>query len=252
MNGRIKSFDERRNIIIPGNLQEAISFSVDQFLELAKEETASGLFSVALSGGSTPKAIYKALSHDPRKNEIDWKKVLIFFSDERAVSPISSDSNYHMAMESGIGSLPIPKKNIFRMPAESEIEQNAKVYEAEILTHVPKKSFSLVMLGMGEDGHTASLFPETHALHAAGRLVIANFIPQKSTWRMTLSYECINSAKQISLYVLGKDKASMVNRVLTGPYTPDLLPVQKIGTPENKALWILDTESASKLEGSLK
>lgn len=247
MNGKIRNFDERRNLVIPGDLHETISFSVDLFLETAKKETATGFFSVALSGGSTPKAIYKALVENPKKKEIDWNKVLIFFSDERSVPKTHNESNFHMAMEAGIAKLPIPKNHIFRMHAESDIEENAKAYEDEVIAHLPNGTFSLTMLGMGEDGHTASLFPETHALHAIDRLVLANYIPQKKTWRMTLSYECINRSKNIAIYVLGKDKASIVNQVLTGPYNPDHFPIQKIGTEEHKALWILDKAAAAQL-----
>ena len=99
------------------------------------------------------------------------------------------------------------------------------------------------MLGMGEDGHTASLFPKTHGLHSLNRLVVANFVPQKNTWRITFTFEYINSAKNTVIYVLGKNKAPMLKKVLTSPYQPDLLPIQRIGTPEHKALWIVDKEA---------
>ena len=103
------------------------------------------------------------------------------------------------------------------------------------------------MLGMGEDGHTASLFPRTHGLHSQDRWVVANYIPEKHTWRMTLTFECINAAKHISIYVLGKSKSSMVKRVLSNPYEPDELPIQRIGIPEHKALWILDQDASKEL-----
>jgi 6-phosphogluconolactonase len=112
---------------------------------------------------------------------------------------------------------------------------------------LPNGVFDLVMLGMGEDGHTASLFPKTHGLHAEDRFVIANFIPQKNVWRMSLTFECINAARNIVIYVLGKSKASMVKQVLSGPYQPDDLPIQRVGTREHKALWVFDNAAAENL-----
>jgi 6-phosphogluconolactonase len=103
------------------------------------------------------------------------------------------------------------------------------------------------MLGMGDDGHTASLFPKTHGLHAEDRTVIANFVPQKDVWRMTLTFESINAARHIVIYVIGKGKAEMLKTALAGPYEPDQYPVQKIGTREHRALWIADAAAAEKL-----
>lgn len=246
MNIDIQAFDERRDIVIPGDSQETVRFCVDHFLTVAMKSIAQdGLFSAALSGGSTPKAIYAALAKDPRNQEIDWKKVFIFFSDERSVPPDQIESNFHMAMESGLNQLSIPKDNIFRMKAEKDIEEEALDYEQQIIQNIPNGQFSLVMLGMGEDGHTASLFPETHGLHTLNRLVIANYIPKLNTWRMSLTYECINQAKAIAIYVLGESKASIVKEVLLGPYQPDHYPIQKVGVPEHKALWILDKAAAA-------
>lgn len=244
----IKNLDEKSDIIIPGNEEATLLFCVDQFVDIANRCIEDqGYFSVALSGGSTPKAIYQRLSSPPFRDKINWDKVLVFWSDERSVKPTDSKSNYHMAMEAGLKSLPLRKENIFRMHAESEIEKHAADYEQQILKHIPSKRFDLVMLGMGDDGHTASLFPKTHGLHPQSQLVIANYVPQLDTWRMSLTFKCINSAKYINIYVLGSSKASMVHQVLTVDYEPDLYPVQAIGTPEHRALWILDEGAASKL-----
>lgn len=248
MNPSVELFDERRDIVIPGDAEAAIQFSVDQFIDLAKKTILQkGSFSVALSGGSTPKAIYKALSEAPESKNIDWTKVFCYFSDERSVPKDDPENNYHMAMESGLKKLPIPKENIFRMEAETDIEAHALEYEKTIIKHIPSHHFDLIMLGMGEDGHTASLFPETHGLKVQGRLVTANYVPQKKTWRMSLTFECINSAKNIAIYVLGSAKASIVKKVLEGPYQPDFYPIQHIGTSEHKALWILDNGASSLL-----
>jgi 6-phosphogluconolactonase len=245
---QIKIFDERRNIVIPGNKQTTLDFCVNQFIDIANASIQDhGYFAVALSGGSTPKAIFEALALPENQKKVDWSKVLLFWSDERSVPPTSSESNYHMAMTAGFSKLPLKPENIFRMKAEDEIEAHAADYERLILEKIPSKVFDAVLLGMGEDGHTASLFPETHGLKAQNRLVIANYIPQKNSWRMTLTYECINEAKLILIYVIGKDKDVMVEKVLTGPYEPHLLPIQKVGTLSQRALWILDEDAAERV-----
>ncbi|WP_068469221.1 6-phosphogluconolactonase [Candidatus Protochlamydia phocaeensis] len=248
----IQSFDERRDIIIPGDAQQTISFCAQQFIEIGQQAIAShGFFAVALSGGQTPHAIFKELSQPAYRQKLDWKKVLCFWSDERSVPPDHPESNYLTAMQAGLATLPIPKEHIFRMQAEMDIEENAANYESLIRQWIPSCSFDLVMLGMGEDGHTASLFPRTHGLHTKDRLAIANYVPQKHTWRMSLTYECIHDAKVICIYALGKRKAAMVADVLMGPYDPDNYPVQRVGTSAHKALWILDKEASEKLVQSL-
>lgn len=241
---KVQDFDDRRNLVVPGNYSETIDYAVEQFIEIANESIKKqGYFAVALSGGHTPKILYQALAAPENRNRIDWSRVLLFWSDERNVSQDHKDSNYHMAMEAGLKTLPLKPEHIFRMKAESNLDENALEYEKLIHNQIPKKKFDLVLLGMGEDGHIASLFPMTPGLSVHHRLVTSNFIPQKDSWRMTLTFDCINAAQHIFLYVLGKEKQATIARVLTGPYQPDLLPAQKIGTPENKALWILDEDS---------
>lgn len=249
--GKIIFFDDRRDLVIPGNAQETTRFCAEAFVKTANHAIQEkGTFYAALSGGNTPKAVFQHLASVEFNSQIDWKNVVLFWSDERNVGPKDIQSNYKMAMDAGLDSLPIKKENIHRMQAEGEaieIEDAAKAYEQLILEIVPNASFDLVMLGMGEDGHTASLFPKTHGLHAEGRLVIANFVPQLNTWRMSLTFEGINAAKNIHIYVLGKNKAQMVKRILSNTPDPDELPIEKIGTRRNKALWILDREAASDL-----
>jgi len=245
---QIQAFDERRDIVIPGNKMQTINFCVQQFIDIAQHAIKDhGSFSVALSGGSTPKSIYEQLTTGENREKIDWKKVYLFWSDERAVPPDNIESNYRMAMEAGFSKVPIPAENVFRMVVENHIDEHAKEYEKLIKSKVHSGQFDLVMLGMGEDGHTASLFPKSHGLHTPDRYVVANYVQQMHVWRMTMTYECINAAKHISIYVLGKNKAEMVKRVLSGPFDPDELPIQNVGTPTHKALWILDSEAASQI-----
>lgn len=248
MNHKIIPFDFRRNIVVPGDEEETIAFCRDHFLEIAQESIKKrNAFYVALSGGTTPKRILESIASDPFKNKIDWSKVYIFWSDERAVPPDHPESNFSMAMSSGLKNIAKPTQ-IYRMKADGDsLEMGAKEYEDTIKKIVPKASFDLVMLGMGEDGHTASLFPDTEGLHCKDRLVIPNYLPQKKSWRMTFTFDCIHQAKLIVLYVMGKNKAETLKAVLEGKYEPNRYPAQRIGKEDLQALWIIDTEASRLL-----
>jgi 6-phosphogluconolactonase len=248
--GAFSFSDSHRNLIVPGDRETTIHFCVNHFLNSAAAAIeARGVFAVALSGGSTPKAIFNLLASASQSKAIDWSRVLIFWSDERAVGPDDKESNYHMAMTSGISKLPIPPQNILRMQAEEAIEQNALAYEQLIQDRIPGGVFDLITLGMGDDGHTASLFPGTKGLEVKDRLVIANYIPQKKCWRMTFTFACINQARQTCIYVLGADKAAMLDQILLGS-DQNQYPSQRVGTPEHKALWIADEAAAAKILGA--
>lgn len=244
--------DDRRKIAIPGDHDVTLAFAADLWVDMAREAIADhGFFAVALSGGSTPKKIYERLL--TLEEQVDWSKVYLFWSDERSVLPTDPQSNFFMAMEEGgMKKLPIPLNQVFRMIAEEDIEANAKGYEDVILDKLGAHPFDLVMLGMGDDGHTASLFPHTKALHAKGRLVVPNFVPQKNSWRMTFTYECINRSHNICLYVMGAPKAEILEKVLLGSSQPDEYPSQLIGTTASPALWIVDTEAGKNLTAHLK
>jgi 6-phosphogluconolactonase len=245
----VKPWDERRLLALPGEKQMTLQFCVDHFLFVANEAIEEhGYFAVALSGGSTPKAIFEALAKPENRDKTDWTRFLVFWSDERSVASNDPESNYHMAMESGWNLLPVPESHIFRMQAESNIVQHAKEYEELIVSRIPQGYFDLIMLGMGDDGHTASLFPYTTGLHVDDKLVVANEVPQKSTWRMSFTFKCINAARHIAVYVLGAGKESMLQTVLKGPYQPDQYPSQKVGTSTHQALWIADNAASQLLK----
>lgn len=245
----MQSYDARRNIEIPGDKDQTIRYCVQHFIRVANESIIKkGHFFVALSGGNTPKAIYEELSRPENASKIDWKLVSLFWSDARCVPPTHSDCNYKMAMDSGFAKLAIPQNQIFRMKGEQPPQEAGEEYDAIIRKHVPNCSFDLMMLGMGEDGHTASLFPFTKALHVKDREATANFVPQKQAWRLTVTFECINRSKNSVIYVLGASKADTIHRVLIGPNKPDELPIQRVGTAEHKALWIMDDQAAVGLK----
>lgn len=252
MTSHFNTWDERRDIAHPGNKDETIVFCVEHFINCAKEAIKThGYFSVALSGGSTPKAIFQQLSSAPNSSEIDWTKVLLFWSDERSVAPTDPESNFRMAMDAGLKTLSIPPEHVFRMEAEDSIQENAKNYEVKIHEIMSDRPFDLVMLGMGDDGHTASLFPGTKALDEKVSWVVANEVPQKETWRMTFTFPLINRSRNIVIYVLGKSKAEMVAKVFLEQNSPPF-PIEHVGTPQNKALWVLDTEAGAKIFDKLK
>jgi 6-phosphogluconolactonase len=241
-------WDERRRLIVPGDHNTTLTFCVQHFISVCRHAIEHhGYFFAALSGGSTPKALFERLTTPPYASQIDWQRVVLFWSDERAVPPGDSESNYRMAMEAGLGNMGIPASQIHRMRAESSIGSHALEYEKEIQRVLQGAPFDLMMLGMGEDGHTASLFPNTEGLHANHRLAIANFIPQKNTWRMTLTFDCINAASHIAVYVLGASKKHTLSQVLNGPCKFDLLPSQRVGTKEHPALWIADEAAAGEV-----
>ena len=242
---KVNAWDERRNLLIPGDEAATLDVCIRHFIAAIREAIQDhGAFYVALSGGSTPKAIYRSLSSAPYSEQIPWDKIWLFWGDERS-DP--AQSNYKMTMEAGFGTMPIPKNQIFPMKAQENIEEGALDYQKQIENALKGHPFDLVMLGMGEDGHTASLFPQTDALKVQGKLVVANYVPQKNTWRMTLTYEAINSAHNIAIYVLGESKKETLVEVFKSEENFERYPIQKIGTKENKALWIMDSAAASEL-----
>jgi 6-phosphogluconolactonase len=237
-------WDERRDLVVPGDAGATLEFCTEHWLKTGNQAIRDhGAFYVALSGGSTPKTIFQMLTSPTYAGRIDWSKVHLFWSDERAVPPDHPDSNYHMALTAGLEKMAIPKSQIHRMQAEKNIEAHALAYEALI----KDRPFDLVMLGMGDDGHTASLFPYTKALAETQRLVVANYIEAKKTWRMTFTYRCINQAAHIAIYVIGAAKKHMLKEVLSSPNQFDRLPSQKVGTKEHRALWIADAAAASEI-----
>lgn len=235
------AIDSRRDLVIPGNKVATLNFCVEHFLDCYKAAIHDHkFFSVALSGGSTPKAIYNKLVDA----DIDWSKVFLFFSDERSVPPTSDESNYKMAMDNGFATINPP--NMYRMVAEKDLPQNAAAYEELIQRKLKGHSFDYIMLGMGEDGHTASLFPDSDALDERKKLVTANYVAQKKSWRMTFTFPLINSAKHMVIYVIGEEKGEMLKAVLKEKDPSKLPPSGLIGTIEHHALWIAD-DKASKL-----
>jgi 6-phosphogluconolactonase len=228
----------------------------DEFRRCAQEAIAErGRFAVALSGGSTPRGtltLIAADQDDPAKR-LDWGKIHIFFGDERHVPPTDPQSNYRMAHETLLSKAPIPPQNVHRIPAESEADQAAEDYERELREFFAASDgewprFDLVNLGMGPDGHTASLFPETAALKEKSRWVVANRVEKLRTDRITLTYPAINHAAEVLFLVAGQDKAEALKRVLQPAPGDPVFPSQKIKPVRGRLLWIVEKSAASLLE----
>lgn len=222
--------------------------SAYHFIECANEAIAErDRFIVALAGGSTPLAVYQTLATVELVPRIDWEKVHIFWGDERCVAPTHEDSNYRMSFDGMLRHLPIPVKQIYRMEGELEPKDAAKAYENRLKQFFQQKTpqFDLILLGLGNDGHTASLFPETKALTETKRWVMANYVRKISSWRLTMTARLINQAANVTFLVSGEGKAEALQRVLAGRYTPEEFPAQMIRPERGQLYWFLDRPAAA-------
>ena len=211
-------------------------------------------FTIALSGGSTPKGLFTLLAGDAAlQDQIPWSKIHFFWGDERHVPPDHPQSNYRMAREAMLSKAPVPDRNIHRVRAEEpDAGTAAAEYEQEIRTFFKLETgqlpcFDCVLQGMGPDGHTASLFPGTAALHETQRLVVANYVEKLQTHRITMTAAVLNNAAMIIFLVGGKEKAETLQRVLEGDPQPDLFPSQLIQPSHGQLLWLVERSAATRL-----
>jgi 6-phosphogluconolactonase len=213
---------------------------------------AQNRFTVALSGGSTPRGMFSFLAtnyHD----RLPWNKMFFFWSDERHVPPDSPESNYRMAHDALLSKVPVRAANIFRVPAEKpDASQAAREYEETLrrFFKLPAGAFppfDLILLGMGPDGHTASLFPETSAVHETERLVVSNWVEKFKTDRITFTAPLINHAKVVMFLIAGSDKSSALREVLEGHQPADLYPSKLIYPTSGRFIWLVDQAAAAEL-----
>ena len=208
---------------------------------------ATGRFTLALSGGSTPRAAYSRLATgDWQPATGDWRLVHILWGDERCVPPDDLRSNYRMAKEALLDRVPIPADQIHRIRGEDDPEKAAAEYERELRALLGSEGLDLVLLGLGEDGHTASLFPGQAAVHEAARWVVAVPAPDGTMWRVTLTPAVLNAARNVTFVVSGAGKAQRLEQVLQGPFTPDILPAQSIRPTQGQLTWMVDEAAAGK------
>lgn len=210
-----------------------------------------GRFVIALSGGGTPKPIYERLASAEYRGKIEWSKTHIFFGDERCMPPDDTRSNYRMARLALFDHSPIPPENIYRIRGEDDPALAALMYEEQIQrlfrTATPP-AFDLILLGMGDNGHTASLFPGTAALRENVRWVVAQYVEVMTTWRVTFTLPLINAARNVAFLAEGAGKAEMLWRVMKGPYNPDELPSQLIQPTHGELHWLVDAAAAAKVQ----
>jgi 6-phosphogluconolactonase len=249
--------------------------AAEQFAQAAEKAAAErGRARIAISGGSTPKAAFELLADagHPWRVRMPWDKLEIFWVDERCVPPDDAESNYRMTREALLDHVPLKPEQVHRMEGELEPQIAAARYETLLRERFAmagaeppwfSKSptggagaataggwtprFDLVALGMGPDGHTASLFPHTEAIHEMGRLVTANHVPQKDTWRVTLTWPVINNASAVFFLIGGADKAAVLREVLMGPHDPERLPSQLIWPSSGILTLLLDKAAAALL-----
>ena len=212
------------------NSYESLSTAAAHFFTVAcsRSIAAHDKFTVALSGGNTPKRFYELLATPEFSSNINWKKVFIFFSDERYVPHSDAESNFNMASKALLDHIPIPRKNIFAIPVSSAPKKDAATYEVSVkkITADSKFSFDLVLLGMGADGHTASLFPGNEILQEKKRLIKEVFVKEKNIYRISFTLPLLNRAKQILLLVNGEEKKPVLKRISSNRKIKILLPVQ--------------------------
>jgi len=241
---------------------EALSAAAARrWLQLAKESIDTrGAFHVALSGGSTPRALFRQLARPKHAQSIDWSRVHVYFGDERLVPPDHADSNFRMANEALLSHVPLPPANIHHAPTEAgEAQECATRYAAVLRQCVPTTTtqgdrempqFDLVLLGVGPDGHTASLFPATPILEERSAWVGAVYVEKMASWRISLTFPVLNRARHIMVLVAGADKAPVVHRVFTAANQDALLPIQMI-EPQGEMEWFLDQAAAQQLQSQV-
>jgi 6-phosphogluconolactonase len=211
-----------------------------------------GRFSFLLSGGSSPKKLYQLLATEPYRSQIDWEKVFFFFGDERYVPLDHQDSNYRMAKETLFDVLEIPSQNIFPVQTQLKPEEAAEAYEKDIeeyFKHQPLK-FDCVLLGLGDNSHTASLFPHTNVLHETDHLVKEVWVEEVNMYRITVTAPVINAGRAIAFLVFGSGKADAVKAVIEGKRDIENHPAQLIVDTDHNLHWYLDATAATKLSSN--
>jgi 6-phosphogluconolactonase len=249
----------RGQLRIEPDVQSISRAAASEFAAMSAQAISSrGQFNVVLSGGSTPKHMHRLLSAEPEfRNHIDWKNVNFFWGDERHVPPDHPDSNYLMARETLLKPLKISDVQIHRIRSEVEASVAAEEYENLLRIFFSLQAdqfpvFDLIFLGMGTDGHTASLFPGTSALHETKRLAVSNWVGKFNTYRITLTVPVINHAHCVIFLVSGEDKSNALKAVFEGPYAPEQLPAQMIHPDHGKLIWLVDPAAARMLPAANK
>lgn len=242
-----------REVIICRDVNELNRKAAEQFISLAGEAISqTGQFTVALSGGSTPKALYSLLASPDYRERVDWSRIHLFWGDERCVPPDHAESNFRMVQESLLSKIQIPSENVHRMMGEKEPEQAATEYEEHLrqFFHLPRGGvprFDLIFLGLGEDGHTASLFPDTAALNEKEHLVATVYVEKLKAHRLTLTLPVINAAAQVTFLVSGQSKTAIVNDIVGLNSDSFIYPAAKVSPIDGQLTWLVTADTIGNL-----
>lgn len=229
--------------------EEVAHAAAQTFVECAREAIdVNGRFSVALSGGSTPRRVFQLLASNMYRSDVDWSRTHIFFGDERCVPANDPASNYRMAYEELISHLSIPDENVHPIKGEGDPVANARTYEEELRVYFANLDwprFDLIFLGLGADGHTASIFPHTAAVEENRSWVVANWVEKLGSFRITLTAPAINQAVKIVFLVNGRDKAKALDAILHDPKDPQMYPAQLVQPDHGSVIWLVDKDAAA-------
>lgn len=236
-----------RTISVYANADEVAAAVADSIIRAAQEACAArGRFTIALAGGSSPRAAYELLAQSPRREAISWNQILVCFGDERCVAPTNSESNYRMAQETFLTHVPIHPDQILRMRGENEPVAAAQEYARELQRHLGDEPvLDYVLLGLGPDAHTASWFPDVGIDEDA--LVAAPFVPKFASYRLTLTPRVINGARGIVVATCGAEKADAMAAVMGPDRQPSHIPSQRLQPKNGHIRWLIDEAAANKL-----
>ena len=243
----------KRDLVICKDTAELSGRTADRFIEIAQRSIrSSGRFAVALSGGSTPKNLYSRLSSPAYQERLSWPNVHLFWGDERCVPPDHPDSNFRMVKEALLSKIEIPPENVHRMAGEREPSTAASEYEKHLQEFFLVKNgalprFDLILLGVGDDGHTASLFPGSGALHETKRLVLAPFVEKLKSHRLTLTLPVLNQGGEVWFLVTGSDKAGIIKEIFSASAD---LPAAKVQPENGKLMWFITQDAAAGISAN--
>ena len=243
-------------VLVGSDVEETARIAAGQFTAAARSVTGEGKpFHVGLSGGNSPRPLFQLLAGDPFRQLVPWESIQFFWSDERNVPPGDPESNYSMTRELLLRHVSVPATHIHRIPTgDGTAIEAADLYQRSLRELLPplngRPRLDYLLLGLGTNGHTASLFPHRPTLHEEERLVVADHVDEINAWRVTLTAPVLNNAAHIVFLVTGKEKASVVEQVLEGPRDPDAIPAQLIAPLSGSITWILDAAAASLLSRS--
>jgi len=256
--GKIRSVSQETRHIYADADALAKAAATELLQQAQRAVSEQGIFTLSLAGGSTPRKLYTLLATDPAYREFPWAQTHLFFGDERHVPPSHLDSNYLMVSTTLLSSGLVPAANVHRVRAElPDANMTAADYDVEMRTffnavlrfnNCPR--FDVILLGMGPDGHTASLFPDSKALEEKERWVVANWVEKFKSFRITFTFPVLNSARSVMLLVAGADKTDMLHNVLVADRKADLYPVQRVQPLDGTKTWYLDRAAAARVNKS--